>query len=118
MRVRLSSKGFSIIEVIVAVVIFTFAILGMTTTSNFVSRQMQIARRDMRMASATQHKIEQLLAGGYSGITSGSGTVDGFPMTWSVSGTNPKVLVVVASTDTTESAKKDTVITAVAQPQP
>lgn len=118
MRVRLSSKGFSIIEVIVAVVIFTFAILGMTTTSNFVSRQMQIALRDMRMAFATQQKIEQLLSLGYGGITSGSGTVDGFPVAWWVSGTNPKVLTLVVSSDSTASARKDTVITAVAQPEP
>lgn len=114
----MDSKGFSIIEVIVAIVLFTFAILGMTTTSNFVSRQMQIARRDMRMAFAAQQKIEELISRGYANVTGGSGTVDGFPMSWWVSGTSPKVLVLVVASDSSLSAKKDTVITAVAPPQP
>ncbi|MGH7545032.1 MAG: prepilin-type N-terminal cleavage/methylation domain-containing protein, partial [Gemmatimonadota bacterium] len=88
----LDRDGFSVIEVLVAVAVFAFAIMAMATSTNLISRQMNIARRDMRLAFALQEQMEWLLSLGYGGLTNGTyaDTVAGFPMTWAVSGTNPK----------------------------
>lgn len=111
------SRGFSVIEVLVAVAVFAFAIMAMATSSGLIAKQMNIARRDMRLAFAAQYKLEELRAAGYDSLTNGSDTVDVFPMTWTVQGTSPKTVVLVATyTTPSGAARADTVITVVAQP--
>lgn len=111
-------EGFSVIEVLVAVAIFAFAIMAMASSTNLISRQMNIARRDMRLAFALQEQMEYLLSRGYPNLTAGTyaDTVAGFPMGWVISGTNPKTIVLVARYSTTQGTQADTVITQVADP--
>ncbi len=111
-------RGFSVIEVLVAVAVFAFAIMAMATSSGLISKQMKIARRDMRLAFAMQHKMEEILSWGYAGMVSGNETVAGFPMTWTVVGTNPKTVTLVAQYSTNGTTRRDTIITQVAQPSP
>ncbi len=111
-------RGFSVIEVLVAVAVFAFAIMAMATSSGLISKQMKIARRDMRLAFAMQEKMEEILSWGYAGVTDGADTVAGFPMTWTVVGTNPKTVILVAAYDANGSTRQDTIITQIAQPAP
>lgn len=110
--------GFSVIEVLVAVAVFAFAIMAMASSTNLISRQMNIARRDMRLAFALQEQMELLLSQGYANLTPGTyaDTVGGFPMNWAITGTNPRTIVLVASFSTTQGTRADTVITQVADP--
>lgn len=110
--------GFSVIEVLVAVAVFAFAIMAMATSTNLISRQMNIARRDMRLAFALQEQMEFLLSQGYANLTPGTyaDTVAGFPMNWAIAGTNPRTIILVAQFETTQGTRADTVITQVANP--
>ena len=110
--------GFSVIEVLVAVAVFAFAIMAMATSTNLISRQMNIARRDMRLAFALQEQMEFLLSQGYANLLPGTyaDTVAGFPMTWAIGGTNPRTVTLIAEFETTQGTRADTVITQVADP--
>lgn len=115
-RVR-AATGFSVVEVMVAVAIFSFAVMALASSSGLIAKQMKIARRDMRLAFATQQKMEELLSYGYDGVTAGTDTIDQFAMAWTVLGTNPKMIVLVTRFQTpTGGTRADTIITQVAKP--
>ena len=117
---RRGRAGFSLVEVLVAVAVFAFAILAMAVSSGLVSKQMKAARRDLRLAFAMQQKMEELLALGWANLTPGTtaDTVAGFPMTIQISGTNPKVIRLIAQyrAEPGLRAGADTLLTMVAQP--
>jgi type II secretory pathway pseudopilin PulG len=120
-RARRSVKGtggFSVIEVLVAVAVFAFAIMAMATSTNLISKQMNIARRDMRLAFAMQQTMEYWVSQGWTGLTAGTyyDTVAGFPTTTTVSGTNPKTIQLVAEYEASSGWYADTIITQVARP--
>lgn len=120
MRKVRSSKGFSVIEVLVAVAVFAFAIMAMATSTNLISRQMNIARRDMRLAFALQEQMEFQISRGWANLVPGTyyDTIAGFPMTIVISGTDPRTVVVVAEYSVGSGTRADTIITQVARPAP
>lgn len=89
-RIRAEDSGISLLELLVAITILSLAVLSLVAAGGVAARQLYIARSDMQVWSATQHQAETLKMSGYDGVTSDSATVQGFPMWWEVTGTNPK----------------------------
>lgn len=92
-RVR-DERGVALVEVMVAMVLLTTVLLSLAAATGHAARQMAFSRRDMDVWSALQSQAESLMAVGYSNVTSGSATVRGYPVTWTVSGTDPKQVMV------------------------
>lgn len=87
------AEGIGLVEVLVAMVLLTVGILAVASFATTSSRDMNLGRRDLHMWSAVQQKLEELSAEGHASVASGSDTVAGHAITWTVSGTNPKKVI-------------------------
>jgi Tfp pilus assembly protein PilV len=76
--------GFTIVELVIAVIILSFGVLGLAGTTALVVRQVTLADVNTERAAAQQEVIEQLRATSTSQITSGSTTVGSFTVSWAV----------------------------------
>ena len=110
-------RGISLVEILVALTILSGALLSLASAAGLASRQVLSGRTDVNAWAASQSQAEDLMARGFDTISSGSATVHGFPMAWTVSGTNPKkVLLEVDWTNRSGRAVTDTLVLYRAQP--
>ena len=85
--------GVSVVEVLVALVVFTIGALA-AVQHMLTARQLAKAGEIItEAAAAAQYQMETLRSLPYDSVASDSETVWGFPLTWTVSGTSPKVVV-------------------------
>ena len=90
-RDRLGDRhGVSLIEVLLGLSILAIALLGLAAAGGVAARQVAAGRQDMRRWVAVQQQVETLIAQGYDSVTAGSAVVEGYPMRWTISGTQPK----------------------------
>lgn len=75
--------GFSLIEVIVALIVLTMGVLGMAATTGFVVRQTTAADMRTNRTAALQTVLERLRATPWTSIGPGSDAVGHFDVTWS-----------------------------------
>ena len=98
MRARDGKRsGFSLVELIVAIVILSVGVLSMAGTSTWVVRQITLSRLATERAVARQSAIESIQAGSFERAVGGSGTFGIFDVTWTVTANvgNFKTLQVV-----------------------
>ena len=79
-----SRKGLTLVEVIVAILLFSAGALGLAATSAFVARQLGFNNLRSRASFAARNRSESAIAAGCAGITSGSETKDGVKSDWTV----------------------------------
>lgn len=79
--------GFTIVEVIIAIMILAFGLMGMAGTTALVVRQITMADLATERSAAFQATIERLQALPFSQLTDGSDSVGIYDVTWTV--TNP-----------------------------
>ena len=89
--------GFTLVEVLVAILILGITLLSLAAATGLSYRQISYGKRDADWSVAVQQQLEGLTGDGYRNVTSGSGTVDGYPMTWTVTGTDPKMVTLEVS---------------------
>ena len=77
-------RGLTLIEVIVAILLFSVGGLGMAAASAAIARQMTLSLLRSRAASIARTRDEQAHALGCSGISSGSETKQGIISRWIV----------------------------------
>lgn len=77
-------SGFSLVELIVAVVILSVGVLSMAGTSSWVVRQLTLSRLHTERAVARQSAIETILARPYERAEGGSGTFGIFDVRWTL----------------------------------
>ncbi len=68
MSVR-SKEGFTIVEVIIAIVILAVGMLALATTSIFATTQVKVADLKTEQSLAVQEAVEQLRAGPWTSVT-------------------------------------------------
>lgn len=78
-----TAHGFTLVEVIIAVLVFTLTSLGMYGLTNTMLRMNDFSERVTSATRLAEDKIETLLGQG-AAITPGSDTPDNFTRTWSV----------------------------------
>jgi len=86
-RIRAMSKSrhaFTLIEVIVAILLFSVGALGMAAASAAITRQMTLSLLRSRAASIARDRDETAHAAGCAGISSGSETKQGVVSRWTV----------------------------------
>ncbi len=69
-------EGFSLIEVVVAMVILAFGLLAMAATTGSILTRTRIAARRTERDAAVQYAIEELRGGGYATIGARCGAFD------------------------------------------
>ena len=77
-------SGFSLAELVVAVVILSIGILSMAGTSTWVVRQITLSKLSTERAVARQSAVEGVMAGPFANVVGGSGTFGRFDVTWTV----------------------------------
>lgn len=77
--------GFSLIEVVVALVILAVGVLGLAGTTAVVVRQVTLADVTTERAAALQAVVERLRAAPYDSVDTGVDTVGLFTATWTTS---------------------------------
>lgn len=75
-------SGFSLVELMIAVVILTVGILGFASTTGFMFRQSTMAELRVKRMAAVITVVEDLKSQPFASVTSGSGTVGEFSMSW------------------------------------
>ncbi len=89
-------RGASALEVMLAIVLLSTAILGAAAAQAGSWRVLAGGRRDAGAWAALHYQVEELISGGYDRAVSGSRVLNGYPIQWDVAGTDPKVVMIVA----------------------
>lgn len=76
--------GFTLVELLVAMIIFAVGMLGLAATAGSVTRMMGGAKRQTIAAQVAQSRIERLRAAPCTSLTSGTETVRGIKNIWTV----------------------------------
>lgn len=74
--------GFTIVEVIVAIIILTFGVLGLAGTTALMVRQVTLGQMATQRSAALQSAIEQLRATDWNDVGDGSTTVGSYTVNW------------------------------------
>ena len=85
-------RGTSLVEVLIALVILTVGVLALAQQSIVARQQALTGEMKSEAAAVAQFKFEEFKAGAFDSISSGSDTLQGHPMSWSVSGSDPKTV--------------------------
>lgn len=81
--------GFTVVEVIVALIVLAVGILAMAGTTSLLVRQVTVSRATTVRASALQSTVEKLRGTDFDLITDGTHTLGPFTVTWTVTDTSP-----------------------------
>lgn len=117
-----SRPGFSVVEVLVAMCLLSLVLLSLAGGATLALSQMTKARQDLQYSADVQQVGDSLIGVGWNQVTSGSSTIRGRSVAWTVSTlsvNSQKVILVVqrrgqANTSTVYS---DTVALYLAKPQ-
>jgi prepilin-type N-terminal cleavage/methylation domain-containing protein len=94
---RGNRAGFTIVEVIVAMVVLTAGVVGLAGTTAWVTRQLTLSRLTTERTAAVQSTIEYIRAQDFDSIGSGADTIGVFQIRWesTQSGSRSKIVRVV-----------------------
>jgi prepilin-type N-terminal cleavage/methylation domain-containing protein len=110
-------EGVTLIEVLIGVIILSVALLGLAAAGGVAARQVYMGRVDMGRWAALQQQLETLVSEGYANVTDGSATVQGYPMSWVVTGMDPKQITLVMTRENFRGETvQDTVVTYLSDP--
>jgi Tfp pilus assembly protein PilV len=76
--------GFTIVEVLIAMLVLTVGLLGLASTAGYVTRMVGQGNRFTEAATLANREFEILRAGGCSAMTNGSRTSGQFSVSWTV----------------------------------
>lgn len=91
---RKQRAGFSLIEVLVSIGVVGILVPSLLAAMGVSAMTLHSSEEKGMWAAAVQSQVEELVGLGYSNISADSATVDGYPMSWSVQGTDPKVVTI------------------------
>jgi prepilin-type N-terminal cleavage/methylation domain-containing protein len=86
--------GFSMIEVIVAMMILTIGVLGLAGTTAYIVRQVTLGDLMTERSAAFQTIIDRLQSLPYDSVTAGSTTVGVFAISWTATNSGPQNKIV------------------------
>lgn len=95
--------GFTIIEIVIAVLVLTFGVLGMAGTTAYVVRQVSLAEVTTKRAQALQSVLERVRGAGYDSVllgsaASGSDSVGPFAVKWTSAADGSRSVLVTVVT--------------------
>lgn len=82
---RLASRaGFSLVEVIVAMLVLTVGLLGLAAGTGWMLRTVEMGELDTTRSAALQSAVESLRAEPFSNLTDGSDTFGDYIVSWTL----------------------------------
>jgi len=82
--------GFSLIELVMSVIVLAFGVMGLATTTLFITRQLTMAEVTTARAAATHSVMERIRATPYALIGPGGDTIGPMVVSWTVTATTPQ----------------------------
>jgi prepilin-type N-terminal cleavage/methylation domain-containing protein len=106
-------RGGTLLEVIVAIVVFAIGFISLGAGSLVAGRAMKESRDLALVTVLAQHKLDSVASMGWVAIAgaTGSGTIRGHAFAWDVSGGDPRVIQIVVTRRTTPQLVNDTLST-------
>lgn len=86
--------GFSFVELVMALLVLAFGVVGLATTTLLVSRQLTLAEVTGIRATALQSTIERIRATPYDSISVGGDTIGPMTVSWTAT-TTPRQTKIV-----------------------
>lgn len=83
-------EGFTLVEVLVSVSLLSIVLMGLSGAAALGLAQMSKARQDLQYAADVQQVADSLVAKGYLNVATGSTTIRGRSISWTVSTVNAK----------------------------
>jgi len=83
------NRGFSLVEVMIAMTLLSVSIMSLAGAAALGLSQMTKARQDLQYSADVQQIADSLVGMGWSHVASGSSTIRGRPVSWTVSTVNP-----------------------------
>ncbi len=111
----LCERGLSIVEVLVAQLLLLVGVLALSSTASVVASRLESAELETRVRVAAEAQLERLLADGGSGAVSGRAQRGALQLEWSVSGGDPRHIVLTARGKIGRHAAADTLETRVSR---
>jgi len=84
-----SRRGFSLVEVLVAITLLSVAMMSLASAAALGLSQLGKARQDLQYAADVQQVTDSLVGKGWNNVSNGSSTIRGRPVTWTVSTLSP-----------------------------
>ena len=110
-------SGVSVTEVLIALVIFSSAILGIVGTAARVGNIMNSSHVRLGAASVAGQQVETLLSAPYDSLVNGSAAAGGVALEWTVAETSSaKQILLVYRYDLPHGAREDTLSAASLKP--
>ena len=99
-RVR-GRSGFTLVELVVAIIVISIGVIGLASTAGAVSRQMGGGRRMVIAATVARARFEKMAAQNCATISSGSATTRGIVESWTATPGTVSISVLNTVTYTT-----------------
>lgn len=93
-----AQAGFTLVEVMVALIILTVGVLGLAGTTALAVRQVTLSDVQTERSAALQSAIEQLRTTPFANLTNGSGTYGQFKAEWTIVTGNRSALATIVTT--------------------
>jgi prepilin-type N-terminal cleavage/methylation domain-containing protein len=82
-------RGFSLVEILVAVTLLGVAMMSLAGAAALGVSQMGKARQDLHYSADVQQVVDSLVGLGWNKVTSGSSTIRGRAVSWTLTTVNP-----------------------------
>ena len=79
-----AKAGFSLVELVMAIFVLAFGVLGLATTTLFVTRQLTLSEVTTARAVAIQSVMERIRSTPYKSISVGGDTIGPIVVSWTV----------------------------------
>jgi prepilin-type N-terminal cleavage/methylation domain-containing protein len=83
-----TKRGFSLVEVMIAMTLLSVAIMSLAGAAALGLSQMTKARQDLEYSADVQQVADSLVGLGWNHVASGSSTIRGRPVSWTVNTVN------------------------------
>ncbi len=77
-----AEAGFSLVELVMALIVLAFGVVGLATTTLFITRQLTLAEVTTARATALQSVMERIRAIPYDSIGEGADTIGPLVVSW------------------------------------
>jgi prepilin-type N-terminal cleavage/methylation domain-containing protein len=77
-------RGFSLVEVMIAMTLMSVAVMSLAGAAALSLSQMGKARQDLQYSADVQQVADSLVGVGWNHVSSGSATIRGRPVSWTV----------------------------------